>query len=72
MSNQFGGVGIEDGLNVAKSPDVVLAGLAYQAYMFVERDESMVAPSSLILSDMGMGEPFTSTWVMLSSNLLLG
>ena len=34
------------------------------------RDESMVMPSSLILSDMGMGEPFTSTWVMLSSDLL--
>ena len=30
------GVGIKDGANVAKSPDVVLAGLAYQAHMFVE------------------------------------
>ena len=59
MSNQFGGAGIKDGANVAKSPDVVLAGLAYQAYMFV--DESMETPSSLILSDMGMGEPLTST-----------
>ena len=36
------------------------------------RDESMVTPSSLILSDMGMGEPLTSTWVMLSSDLLRG
>ena len=36
VSNQSGGVGIEDGVNVAKSSDVVLAGLAYQAYMFVE------------------------------------
>ena len=30
MSNQFGGVGIKDGAKVAKSPDVILAGLAYQ------------------------------------------
>ena len=30
MSNQSGGVGIEDGTNVAKSSDVVLTGLAYQ------------------------------------------
>ena len=36
VSNQFGVVGIKDGANVAKSPDVVLAGLAYQAYIFVE------------------------------------
>ena len=36
VTNQFGGIGIEDGANVAKSPDVVLAGLAYQVYMFVE------------------------------------
>ena len=36
MSNQSGGVGIEDGTNVAKSSDVVLTGLAYQVYMFVE------------------------------------
>ena len=36
VSNQSGGVGIEDGTNVAKSSDVVLTGLAYQAYMFVE------------------------------------
>ena len=36
VSNQLGGVGIKDGANVAKSPDVVLAGLSYQAYMFVE------------------------------------
>ena len=36
MSNQSGGVGIEDGTNVAKSSDVVLTGLPYQAYMFVE------------------------------------
>ena len=35
VSNQSGGVGIEDGTNVAKSSDV-LTGLAYQAYMFVE------------------------------------
>ena len=27
VSNQFGGVSIKDGANVAKSPDVVLAGL---------------------------------------------
>ena len=27
MSNQSGGVGIEDGTNVAKSSDVVLTGL---------------------------------------------
>ena len=32
----------------------------------------MVAPSSLILSDMEMGEQLTSTWVMLSSDLLRG
>ena len=32
VSNQFGGVGIKDGANVAKNPDVVLAGLAYQAF----------------------------------------
>ena len=36
VSNQSGGVGIEDGTNVSKSSDVVLTGLAYQAYMFVE------------------------------------
>ena len=36
VSNQFGVVGIKNGANVAKSPDVVLAGLAYQAYIFVE------------------------------------
>ena len=39
VCNQSGGVGVEDGANVAKSPDVVLAGLAYniyQAYIFVE------------------------------------
>ena len=36
VSNQSGGVGIEDGTNVAKSSDVVLRGLLYQAYMFVE------------------------------------
>ena len=36
MSNQSGSVGIEDGANVAKSSDVVLAELAYQAYIFVE------------------------------------
>ena len=36
------------------------------------RDESMVAPSSLILSDMGMGEQLTLTWVMLSRDLLRG
>ena len=36
MSNLSGGVGIEDRVNVVKSSDVVLAGLAYQAYMFVE------------------------------------
>ena len=35
VSNQSGFVDI-DGANVAKSPDVVLAGLAYQAYLFVE------------------------------------
>jgi len=34
VSNQFGGVGIKDGANVAKNPDVVLAGLAYQAFLF--------------------------------------
>ena len=36
------------------------------------RDESMVASSSLILSDMGMGEQLTSTWVMISIDLLRG
>ena len=36
VSNQSGGVGIEDGTNVAESSNVVLTGLAYQAYMFVE------------------------------------
>ena len=36
VSNQFSGVGIKDGANVAKSRDMVLARLAYQAYMFVE------------------------------------
>ena len=36
VSNQSGGVGIEDGTNVAKSSDVLLTGLASQAYMFVE------------------------------------
>ena len=40
--------------------------------MLKARDESMVTPSSLILSDMGMSEPLTSTWVMLSSDLLRG
>ena len=32
MSNQSNSVGIQDGVNVAKSSDVVLTGLAYQAY----------------------------------------
>ena len=32
-------------------------------------DESMLTPSSLILSDVGMGEPLTSPWVMLSFDL---
>ena len=41
-------------------------------YLLEARDESMVAPSSLILPDMGMGEQLTSTWVMLSSDLLRG
>ena len=36
VSNQSGGFGIEDGTNVAKSSDVILTRLAYQAYMFVE------------------------------------
>ena len=36
MSNQFGGVGIEDGANVAKGSYVVLAGLANQTNMLVE------------------------------------
>ena len=36
VSNQSGGVGIEDGTNVAKSSNVVLTGLAYQSYMLVE------------------------------------
>ena len=34
MSNQSDGVGIGDGANAAKSSDVVLAGLAYQAYIY--------------------------------------
>ena len=62
MTNQFGGIGIEDGANVAMSPDVVLAGLHIRLTCLLKaRDESMVAPSSLILSDIGMGEQLTST-----------
>ena len=73
VSNQSGGVGIEDGTNVAKSSDVVLQDWHIRLTCLLKaRDESMVTPSSLILSDMGMGEPLTSTWVMLSSDLLRG
>ena len=54
VSNQSGGVGIEDGTNVSKSSDVVQDWHIRLTCLLKARDESMVTPSSLILSDMGM------------------